>query len=269
MIGKQKQIQQGTGTLSVKIPRWSIELLNIIAESREHGTNANDLLKKCLQFIIETAKISGPVPTEFMTLLNMLKLDTSWHQSFNFADTNAQMDVAQVILVLQQHEGEGKSGKPRKGFGLAMITKPFLPGENPQMTLCVDDILERVVEVSMKGLYMQLRDIGRSLDSESLRETLTILCERFKGELTESELKGELPQMGNYDEFGRAIEYAQRTRQTKRRTPDGEAMRQQRIVFNDIDRDVADSEAREWEGEHRNPDNSQPPEGIRPFGMEW
>ena len=110
-----------TKTFSVKVPLWAWQLLNIIAESREHGTNGNDLLKKCLMFIIETAEIDGPVPVEFQTLLNMLKLDTSWHGAFNFADAEARMDIAQIVLILQQHDGN----RPRQGFGLCMIDKPF------------------------------------------------------------------------------------------------------------------------------------------------
>lgn len=228
-------------TLSVKIPKWVKDQLNIIAQTREHGTNANDLLKKCLQFIIEAAKISGPISPEFQSLLDMLRLDTSWHGAFNFADVTAQTEVAQVILVLQQSDGK----KPREGFGLAMINKPFLPGETPTMTLCVDEILERVVSVSMKGLYQHLRDLGSRMDTQSLRETLTTLCDAQQLIEIERDFRAEMPAEGNYHDFGAQMAYGQRTKIKQHRTIDGVANRQQRIKFNDDDREQADEEARD------------------------
>lgn len=259
MIGNQKQLEEGnTGTVSVKLHKWAIKLLDIIAESREHGTNANDLLKKCIQFIIETAKITGPVASEMKTLIDMLRLDAAWHGAFNFGDVKATNDIAQVILVLQQHDGK----KPRQGFGLAMINKPMIAGEQQTMTLCVDDILERVIEVSMKGLYRELCEIGLALGTQSMRETLTVLCDAQKLVNLENSLQEELPQMGNFSDFGKAIEWGQRTKQTKRRTPDSEANRQQRIHFTDEDRETAEQEVK------RDSSNNEEPD-FRPYDQEW
>ena len=136
MIGEQKQREEGgTVTLSVKIPIWMADQLNAIAKTRGDNINANHLLALCLQFIVESAKHNGPIAPEFQTLLNMLKMDAAWCNAFNFSKVDAQMDVAQCILVLQQHDGK----QPRKGFGLMMIDKPFM-GDSTYTT-CVDDIL--------------------------------------------------------------------------------------------------------------------------------
>lgn len=239
-MATQQNNDESTKTFSVKMPTWAWQLLNIIAESREHGTNGNDLVKKCLEFIIESAKISGPVPPEFRVLLDMIKLDTSWHGAFNFADAAAQMDIAQVVLILQQHD---EQGKPRKGFGLAMIDKPFLPGETPTMTLCVDEILERITEVATPGNYRRLRWLGIKLNTESIRETLTLLADAQTIASLDEDMRNELPTLDNMTENGKPIEYGKRTKQTKRRTPDSEAQRQQRIVFGEDDRLQADEEA--------------------------
>lgn len=239
-MATQQNNNENTKTFSVKMPTWSWQLLNIIAESREHGTNGNDLVKKCLEFVIESAKISGPVPPEFRVLLDMLKLDTSWHGAFNFADAAAQTDIAQVVLILQQHD---EHGKPRKGFGLAMIDKPFLPGETPTMTLCVDEILERITEVATPGNYRRLRWLGIKLNTESIRETLTLLADAQTIASLDEDMRNELPTLDNMTENGKPIEYGNRTKQTKRRTPDSEAMRQQRIAFADEDKELADNEA--------------------------
>lgn len=253
MLGKQKQ--KGSDTLSVKIPKWMAELLNLIAKGKGENVNANHLLTLCLQFIVESAKCDGPVPVWMRTLIDMMKLDGSWNSAFNFASVDSQMDVAQVILVLQQHDGK----KPRQGFGLAMIDKPFM-GE-ARVTYCVDDIFERVAEVGMKGLYKQLRQIGVELESESVRETLTRLCDAQTIVNMKESDEMELPGYGDRHDFGRVIGYGKKFVQHKHRTPDSLANAQQRIAFDDQDRSTADEEA------GRDNDEQEPP--IKPFGVEW
>lgn len=246
MINDQKsQENAGVRNVSTKVPVWMADLLNIICQAR--GTDIYGLMQLVLEFIVETAKVSGPVPQQMQALINMLKMDADWNKAFSFANPTAQMDVAQVILVLQQHDGK----EPRQGFGLAMIDKPFLPGETPVMTLCVDDILERIVEVSMKGLYKELRQIGANMDSESIRETLTMLCDSALIDHLNAINDDEMPKMGDFSDFGKTIEYGKRTKRKPHRTPDSLANSQQRIVFDDFDRDLADMEVKDWEGEIR------------------
>lgn len=246
-MSNQKQVKEGgNATLSVKVTQETYDLLNILAEGMEHGTNANDLLKMFVQAFIESAKHTGPVSSEMSLLLDMLKVDAGWNQAFNFADLKTQKQVAQVVLILEQ--------PGREGFGAVLINRPFIPGKKPYMTYCVDEILERVTEVSMKGLYQELRDIGNDLDTESMRETLFTLCDAYKLTQGERDIHNEGPQLGNYSDFGRAIEYGQRTKRKKHVRPDDI---QQRIVFDDYDREVADYEAQGWEGEIRQ--HEEPP----------
>jgi hypothetical protein len=85
--------------------------------------------------------------------------------------------------------------------------------------------------------------------------------------LLDEEFAAEMPGMGDRTEGGRLAgtsAYGKRTKQTKRRTPDGEARRQQRIVFNDDDRQLADSE----DG-HDSGDDMEKEMGFRPHGGEW
>lgn len=221
-MSNQKQVKEGgNATLSVKVSQETYDLLNILAEGMEHGTNANDLLKMFIQAFIESAKHTGPISPEMRLLLDMLKMDAGWNQAFNFADVTKQKQVAQVVLILEQ--------PGREGYGAVLINRPYLPGKKPYMTHCVDDILERVAEVSMKGVYQRLRDIGNEIGTQSLRETLLKLIEDYRKHSMMLQFEEEGPQLGNYSDFGRAIEYAQRTKRKMRRTVDGEAMRQLRI----------------------------------------
>ena len=218
----QKQVNDGgNATLSVKVSKSTYQLLNILAEGLQHGTNANDLLKMFCHAFIESAKHTGPVSPEMQQLLNMLKIDEGFHKAFNFADPNSQKRIAHVVLILEQ--------PGREGLGMVQIDRPYLPDQKPNITYCVDSILEYVTKVGMKGLYQQLCDIGNEIGTQSLRDTLLKLIEDYRKHSMWLQFEEEGPQLGNYSDFGRAIEYAQRTKRKMRRTVDGEAMRQLRI----------------------------------------
>lgn len=243
MIGEQIQINNdGTATVACKVPATWIPLLKLIAASRD--AVINDLLKMCLHFIIETAKLTTEPSPEMRALLNMMRVDANWASMFNYV-SNGQLDVAQAILILQQ----SKDGKPREGFGMAMFNKPFM-GEGYQ-TLSKDEILERVVEIAMGyDDYKHLRDIGEYLGTGSIRETLSHMIDaQLIHNLNESDSE-ELPGYGEFHDFGKMLKYGNKYVRKPRRTPDSLANSQQRIVFDDFDREVAGYEVKDWEGEH-------------------
>ena len=240
MIGNQQQKDDGYVNVGTKVPPHVAELLNIIAASK--GTDIYGLLQLFIQTIIRAAKCETALPPHLKLLMNMIELDSDWNRAFSFASPSAQTDVAQIIMVLQQHDKEGAKGRPRKGFGLVMIDHPLMPGSKPRCTYCVDSIMERVAEVSMPGIKKDIDETGRRLHTHSLRETLTLMADAQLLLTLQDADHDELPQLGNYSDFGRVIEYRERAKALKHRTPDGEANRQQRIMFDDFDRDVADME---------------------------
>ena len=222
MIGEQKNRDEGYVNVSTKVPPHIAELLNIIAKSR--GTDIYGLLQLFIQVIIRAAKVTTKVSTDMKLLLHMLEMDANWANAYNFASPSARQDIAQIILILQQHDGQ----RPRNGFGLVMIDKPFM-GEEARQTLCVDDILERVAEVSMVGLYKELRQIGLLYQSESLRETLTKMCDAELIEQLNQMDAQEMPQMGDFHDFGKVIEWGNKTKRKPHRTPDSVANQQLRL----------------------------------------
>ena len=255
MIGNQQQKDDGYVNVGTKVPPHVAELLNIIAQSK--GTDIYGLLQLFVQTIIRAAKCETALPPHLKLLMQMLEIDSDWNRAFSFASPSAQTDVAQVILILQQHDKEGAKGRPRKGFGLVMIDHPLIPGSKPKCTYCVDTILERVAEVAMNGLKKDIDEMGRRLKTRSLRETLTLMADAQLIQTLNDADREELPQLGNYSDFGRVIEYRERAKALKHRTPDGEANRQQRIMFDDFDRDLADMEVTQSDGLGMEPEQTK------------
>ena len=253
MRSEQKQVQEGGhATFSVKITQAMYDLVNILCEGLQHGTNGNDLFKMFIQTFIESAKHEGPISPDMQHFLNLLKMEPGWNKAFNFTDVTALTEIAQVILILQQNG--------RHGFGLAMIDKPFM-GESTE-TRCVDTIIERIIKLSSPELYKKLEKVGKRLCCNSIRETLTVLSEHMNDTLDKEEDREELPGYGNFHEYGKPIEYGQRTKRKKHRTPDSLANSQQTIRFTEEDRLTAQDEV----DSGKDMDKEM---GFRPFGQEW
>jgi hypothetical protein len=207
--------------------------------------------------MIRSASEQHEKTPDVQRLLDALELDPGWQNAINLCAPNGRYKIAQMILIVEDED--------KRGFGVHMLDKPFM-GECKQ-TENVDRIFERLAEVIYKREYIKLRQLGIRMEVKSIRELLSLMIDAQTTALLDEEFAAEMPGMGDRTEGGRlagASANGKRTKQTKRRTPDGEARRQQRIVFTDEDRQLADSEAG-----HDSGDDMEKEMGFRPHGGEW
>ena len=220
--------------LQTKISPQQAELLDAICNAL--GVNTYQIFQ---MFFYTLCKASAPMhelSPEIRKLMTLMETDAGWAEAFNMANPD-RLKVAQVVLILEQ--------KDHKGFGAVMIDRPFM--SDARMTECVDDILERVCEVTMHGIYRRLRLIGAEHDCKNLSDILLTMVDAQTildmDEASKVEMKGE----AMYDYRGRPIKYGARTKAKQHRTPDSLArdqrIKQATIVFDDFDREAADTEA--------------------------
>ncbi len=217
--------------MGTKISPAAAEVWNAICDSM--GTDTYHMLQNFIYTMIRAAADPHTLNPDIQKILTMLEADAGWQKAFNLCAPNLKAKVSQVVLILEQ---EG-----RKGFGAVMIDKPFM-GE-ATMTECTDDILERVCEVTMRGIYRRLRLLGARMECNNLSDVLLTMIDSQTMMQLDGELQNELPQAGDRADNGKTYAYGKRTKSKYRRTIDGVANRQQRIVFNDDDREQADEEA--------------------------
>jgi hypothetical protein len=242
---------EGLGT---KIDPSMAKVLNACCDALR--VDVYHLLQWFAYTIIRAASPMHELDPRIQKLLSMMESDVGWQQAFNIANPNG-LKVAQTILILEQ---EG-----RKGFGAVMIDKPFM-GEARQ-TECVDDILERTAEVTMRGIYRRLRLMGAKMECQNLSDVLlTMIDAQTIHDLDEGFL-AELPGMGEHTDNGRQVAFGKKTKAKQHRTPDSYAQ-DQRIRFDDYDREVADYEVQDLEGELRQYDNEPPADHDRDLNEE-
>jgi len=220
-------------------------------------TDTYHLLQQFIYAMIRSASEQHEKTPDVQRLLDALELDPGWQNAINLCAPNGRYKIAQMILIVEDED--------KRGFGVHMLDKPFM-GEC-QQTENVDRIFERLAEVIYKREYIKLRQLGIRMNVKSIRELLSLMIDAQTVALLDEEFAAEMPGMGDRTEGGRLAgtsAYGKRTKQTKRRTPDSEANRQQRIVFTDEDRQLADSEAG-----HDSGDDMEKEMGFRPHGLEW
>lgn len=268
--------------VSVKLSPDQYVLLNAICDAL--GVNTYQIFQMFFYTLCKAAAPMHELSPEIRKIMTLMETDVGWANAFNLANPN-DLDVAQVVLILQQ--------KDKKGFGAVMIDHPFMgkapekvddidpQRNNPQMTENVDYILERVTEVTMHGIYRRLRLVGGMMKCNNLSDVLLDLIERQSKDFREEDDRIQMQGEAMFSDSGKRIEYGKRTKAKHHRTPDGEAMRQQRIVFTDEDREIADREASDFDDidpqhlvhQHidppTDPDDMEKEMGFKPFGQEW
>lgn len=225
---KENQNKERFEQLGTKIDPAMAEVLDACCNAL--GVDVYHLLQWFAYVIVKAAAPMHGLDPRIQKLMTLMESDVGWQKAFNQCNPD-KLNIDQVIVILEQ-EGH-------KGFGAAMIDKPWM-GESRQ-TECVDDILERVTQVLVPGIYKRIRKMEKRLGTDSLMDTLlTMLDAQEFFEAVEGD-RSEGPQMGDIAPNGKPIAYGKRTKRKKRFNPDT-LPEQVRIHFTDYDKRVAESE---------------------------
>ena len=256
----EKENNQGFEPKGTKISPAMAVVWDAVCEAL--GTNTYDLIQNFIYSMIRAASEQHEKSPEIQKLLDALDLDPGWQNAINLCAPNGKLNIEQMILIVSQED--------KSGFGMVMLDKPYCGG--CRQTENVNIITERVIQVGTKKLYQRLRDIGAKLKCERFIDVmLTMIDAQDLLEATEGD-RAELPQYGEYHEHGKPVEYGKRTKRVHHKTPDSIAQ-QQTIHFDDIDRETAQAEVEDWEGEHRQhddpTDDMEKEFGFRPIGGDW
>ena len=218
-----------------KIDPAMAEVLNACCDALE--VDIYHLIQWFCYVIVKASAPMHALDPRIQKLMTMLESDAGWQNAFNLANPD-DLDVAQVVLILEQ--------KNHRGFGAVMVDKPFM-GAAMQQTECVDDILERVTQVTMRGIYKRLRAMGEKIDCPNLTDVLlTMLDAQDFIDAVEGDA-AEGPQMGDIAPNGKTLVYGKRTKRKKHFTPD--TMPVTGNLFDDIDHEAPAEPLKEWEGE--------------------
>lgn len=222
--------------LGTKIDPSMAEVLNACCDAM--GVDVYHLLQWFAYVVVKASSDLHALDPRIQKLMTMLDRDAGWQNAFNLCNPD-RLKVAQVVLILEQDN--------HKGFGAVMVDKPFF--NEARQTECVDDILERVCEVTMSGIYRRVRQMGADMECNNLSDVLLTMLDAQDILNAEERDAAEGPQMGDVAQNGKVLAYGKRTKRKKHYTPD--TMPVTGNLFDDIDHEAPLTEPlKDWEGEH-------------------
>ena len=241
--------------VATKLSRPAAERLAKIAKHK--GMTIYELIQMVCDTLIRYMDDRHNLSEEMERAMSIFEHMVGWADALNLADPTVQKDIAQAVYIFQDADGQ------KKGFRAVMVDKPFM-GQWTE-TGNVMDIFERIFNICMPDLYMKLFRARIILGCERVSEVINLLADAQVIMHLNDEYRKDFEDADRADN-GHAVQYGQKTKGLQHRTPDSVAQ-DQRFNFDDYDREVADYEAEGWEGEHKQ--DEEPPEGIRPFDVEY
>jgi len=221
--------------LGTKIDPSMAEVLNACCDAM--GVDVYHLLQWFAYVVVKASSDLHALDPRIQKLMTMLDRDAGWQNAFNLCNPD-RLKIAQVVLILEQDN--------HKGFGAVMVDKPFF--NEARQTECVDDILERVCEVTMSGIYRRVRQMGADMECNNLSDVLLTMLDAQDILNAEERDAAEGPQMGDVAQNGKVLAYGKRTKRKKHYTPD--TMPVTGNLFDDIDHEAPLTEPlKDWEGE--------------------
>ncbi len=243
-----KQADEKYVVVATKMRREAAERLARIAKKK--GLTIYELIQMVCDTIIRYMDDRHNLSAEMERAMSIFEHMVGWADSLNLADPTVQKEVAQAVYIFQDAEGK------KKGFRATMVNKPWMGIWDE--TSNVMDIFERIFNICLPELYMKLFRARIILGCDRVSEVINMLADAEVIMQMDNEFRKEFEDAARMDN-GKGYAYGQKTKGLQHRTPDSLAQ-DQRIKFDDYDREVADYEVQDWEGEIRQ--REEPPANI-------
>jgi hypothetical protein len=218
-------------TLATKVSRHSAERLAALAAAK--GMTIYEVMQMCIDTLVRYTDDRHNLTKEMEQAMAIFEHMIGWADALNLADPAVQREVAEAVYILQDPTGE------KKGFRAVMVEKPFC-GLWTQ-TANVQTIFDRLFNILLPEMYMKLYRAKIIMGFETVVEVLNGLADADAIAHLNDEFRQEFEDAASADN-AKAVGYGRKTRGLQHRTPDSYAQ-DQRIKFDDYDRDTAEQEA--------------------------
>jgi hypothetical protein len=218
-------------TIATKISPHAYDRLTALAAARD--MTIYDIIQMSVDTLIRYMDDRHNLSKEMEQAMSIFEHMIGWADALNLADPAVAREVAEAVYILQDPDGK------KKGFRAVMVEKPFCGLWN--QTANVQQIFDRLFNVLMPDMYMKLYRAKILMGYRSVVEVINALADADVIAHLNEEFRKEFEDAGRADN-ARAVRYGRKAHGFQHRTPDSVAQ-DQRIKFDDYDRDTAREEA--------------------------
>lgn len=218
-------------TIATKISPHAYDRLTALAAARD--MTIYDIIQMSVDTLIRYMDDRHNLSKEMEQAMSIFEHMIGWADALNLADPAVAREVAEAVYILQDPDGK------KKGFRAVMVEKPFCGLWN--QTANVQQIFDRLFNILMPDMYMKLYRAKILMGYHSVVEVINALADADAIAHLNEEFRKEFEDAGRADN-ARAVRYGRKAHGFQHRTPDSVAQ-DQRIKFDDYDRDIAREEA--------------------------
>jgi hypothetical protein len=234
-----RQTDERHVVVGTKLSRASAEQLARIAKHK--GCTIYQLIQMVCDTLIRYTDDRHNLTQEMEQAMTIFEHMTGWADSINIVDPTIQKEIVSAVYILQDAEGK------KKGLRATMVDKPWMGIWN--QTENVLQIFERLFNILMPELYTKLYRARVELECNTVCEVINLLADAEVIARLNDEYRKDFEDCARADN-GKDYGYGRRTKGHQHRTPDSLAM-DQRLKFDDYDRQCSDQEAAFSEFNHQ------------------
>lgn len=188
----------GYELLQTKVSPEFNELFRKICLSK--GINTYQALQMMADGFVRYTDSKHNLSKELEQLMTVFEHLEGWSQAFNLADPTTEKNIYEAVYFL--------TGRNKKGARAVLVHRPFFGNWNE--TVNIQDILARTIEVVMPERYRRMKRLSIVMDC-TIVELIDRLLDDAESEQARCEFREPFEDCARHD-FGKAVEYGQRTR---------------------------------------------------------
>lgn len=205
---------------------------------KKKGINTYTAIQMMVDTFVRYTDDRHNLSQEMEHMVTLFEHMDGWSEALNLADPEQELRIEEAVYLM--------SSEKRKGVRAVMVHRPYFGDWKDTATTNIQYIIERTIEALCPERYRRLRALAVEMDCSSILELIDLMIDRHTMEVLNEQYRAGFIDNNRHD-FGKPVEYGQRTKRKHHKTVDS---MQQQIKFND-------------------PDDLEEEQGFRPHGGDW
>lgn len=195
--------------ISTKVTPHARKVLARLA--KKSGMEIYELLQMCCDCLVRYTSDQYNLTPELERMMGVFEHTLGWAGALNVADPSVKPRISEAVYFL--------TAKGKKGARAVHVNRPFFG--DWQQNLNIQQIIDRVLELTVPERYRKLRLLAAEWDCHSVLELLDTLIDRNGvGSLDADEIRKGFEDC-NRAQNNEPVEYGQRTKRKKRGSMEG------------------------------------------------
>ena len=196
--------------ISTKVKPETKKLLAKICKKMH--TNEYEFLQNVCDCVVRYTSDKYNLTPELERIMSIFEHLEGWHNAFNLADHNAEVEICEAFYVLK--------AKGKNGLRIVHVERPWWDGlKEWKQNINVQQLFERFFNILMPERWMKMHKLSVYLGIESSTHTLDYMIDRCTEEELEAQYRREFEDAARA-ENAKTLEYGKKTKSTHHHSPE-------------------------------------------------